>query len=90
MFFSRFARAAILASILFFRTNDSHSVWTPASTASAERLIRTRTPNDPWVTFCRPFNAANDPNDFHAYFQVLGTGPDALLVEGGGLDEQGL
>ena len=82
--------AASAAPMLFFRTNDSHSVWTPAGTATVERLIRTRTPNDPWVTFCRPFHAANDPNDFHAYFQVLGTGPDALLVEGGGLDERGL
>ena len=82
--------AASAAPTLFFRTNDSHSVWTPASTATAERLIRTRTPNDPWVTFCRPRNAVNDPNGFHAYFQVLGTGPDALLVEGGGLDERGL
>jgi hypothetical protein len=75
---------------VFFRTNDSHRSWTPASTATAEHLVRARTSNDPWVVLCRPFNESNDPDGFHTYFQVLGTGSDALLVEGGGLDERGI
>jgi len=76
-----------VASTLFYRTNNGG--WHSTTPPQAEHLLKVRTWDDPWVTVVRTFNAANDPDGHSAYFQVLGIGSDALLIEGGGNDAEG-
>lgn len=77
-----------MKTLLFYRTNGS-SGSVPCTPATAERRVRTRTWDDPWVTICLPMNDNHDPDGFRTYFQVLGVGSHALLVKGGGLDQDG-
>ena len=64
--------------------------WRPTTHEAAERLVSTRTWDDPWVTIARLTNGFHESDGHHhVYFQVLGVGSHALLVEGGGLDAEG-
>lgn len=58
--------------------------WRPTTPAEAERLVGARTWDDPWVTIVRLTDDASADAGPHFYFQVLGVGPHALMVEGGG------
>lgn len=78
----------VTKTLLFYRI-DGSSGWVPCTAATAERLVTTRTWDDPWVTICLPMNDNHDPDGFRTYFQVLGAGSHALLVEGGGVDQDG-